>query len=119
MSPRAAVSALANFGLLAPISAEADLEFWKAPCLGGPFLANVSRGGSVGGGIALAGGVDLAEEGFIGVACFLDLVGDVGRDGGGRGGSGGVGFVTDPTEAVSWRQHLPMVWCGINLTRCV
>ena len=56
--------------------------------------------------IALAGGVDvvevdLAEEGFIGVMCFLDLVGDVGLGGGGRGGSGGGGFVANPTAAVS------------------
>ena len=74
MSPQAAVSALANFGLLAPISAEADLGFWKAPCLGGPFLANVSHDGSVGGGFVVDS------------ACWRRGCG------GGGGGFGGGGF---------------------------
>ena len=78
-------------------------------------VADLSEAVRFRGTIALAGGVDvaevdLAEEGFIGIAYFLDLVRDVGRGGRGRGGSGGGGFVVDPTEAVSWRQRLPAAW---------
>ena len=83
---------------------------WGVPF--SPFIAvaDLSEAVRFRGTIALAGGVDLAEEGFIGIAYFLDLVRDVGRGGRGRGGSGGGGFVVDPTEAVSWRQRLPAAW---------
>ena len=53
MSQRAAVLAPANFGLLVPISAEADHGSWKTLCLGGLFLANVSHVGSVRGGFVV------------------------------------------------------------------
>ena len=53
MSRQAAVSALANFELLVPISGEADHGSWKTSCLGGLFLANISHGGSVRGGFVV------------------------------------------------------------------
>ena len=53
MSLRAAVSVLANFARLVPVSAEADHGFGRHCALGGPFLANVSYDGPVGGGFVL------------------------------------------------------------------